>query len=276
MINDEELNLPRGPRRPTAAEVAAARGKTVPDLIAPSLKVLFCGINPSLYSAAVGHHFARPGNRFWPALHAGGFTSRILRPCEERELLTLGYGIVNIVDRATGAADELTAEELVVGGRRLEAKVRRHRPGVVAFLGITAYRMAFGRKRARLGRQAEAIAGARVWVLTNPSGRCVSFSDTWFRELCQETARMPQSREGHDRTPPAPVRPGWGRPTNDRNRTHRFRRHRNGLSSPLHLPIFSNIGSTFRVPMERSRRRPRFDRHERNRQESSSCVGRRW
>ena len=139
------------PRRPTAAEVAAARGETVPDLIAPGLRVLFCGINPSLYSAAVGHHFARPGNRFWPALHAGGFTGRVLLPSEGRELLTLGYGIVNIVDRATGAADELSAKELVEGARRLEAKVRCHRPAAVAFLGITAYRTAFGRGRAHPG-----------------------------------------------------------------------------------------------------------------------------
>jgi double-stranded uracil-DNA glycosylase len=158
------------PRRPTAAEVAAARGGTVPDLIGPGLRVLFCGINPSLYSAAVGHHFARPGNRFWPALHAGGFTARLLHPWEGAELLRLGCGITNIVDRATAAADELAAEELVAGAERLAAKVDAQRPKVVALLGITAYRTAFARNRARLGRQDDDLAGASVWVLPNPSG----------------------------------------------------------------------------------------------------------
>ncbi|MBV8557658.1 MAG: G/U mismatch-specific DNA glycosylase [Planctomycetaceae bacterium] len=179
------------PRRPTAAEVAAARGKTVPDLIAPGLRVLFCGINPSLYSAAVGHHFARPGNRFWPALQAGGFTGRVLLPSEGGELLTLGYGIVNLVDRATGAADELSTEELVEGARRLEAKVRHHRPAAVAFLGITAYRTAFGRRRARPGPQPETLAEAGIWVLPNPSGRCISFSVAGYRELFFEVSRAP-------------------------------------------------------------------------------------
>jgi TDG/mug DNA glycosylase family protein len=152
------------------AEIAAAHGKTVPDIIAPGLRALFCGINPSLYSAAVGHHFARPGNRFWPALHAGGLTDRRLSPHEGRALLGCGYGITNIVDRATARADELSAEELVAGGRRLEAKVRRHRPALLAVLGITAYRTAFNRPRAVLGRQAETIADAVIWVLPNPSG----------------------------------------------------------------------------------------------------------
>src|SRR5207302_5839755 len=110
-------------RRPTRAEVAAARDGSVPDVLAPDLDVLFCGINPSLYSAAVGHHFARPGNRFWPALHAGGFTQRLLRPWEGEELLRLGCGITNIVDRATATADELAAEELVAGAERLATKV---------------------------------------------------------------------------------------------------------------------------------------------------------
>jgi len=192
------------PRRPTAAEVAAARGKTVPDLIAPGLRVLFCGINPSLYSAAVGHHFARPGNRFWPALQAGGFTGRVLLPSEGSELLALGYGIVNLVDRATGAADELSTEELVEGARRLEAKVRHHRPAAVAFLGITAYRTAFGRRRARPGPQAETIAEAGVWVLPNPSGRLSRSPGT---ASCSSRCRGPRRpREGHN-----PIT--WPRPT---------------------------------------------------------------
>src|SRR5438876_3429885 len=108
------------PWRPPREQLAAAHGKTVPDIIAPSLKVLVCGIIPGLYSAAVGHHFARPGNRFWPTLHAAGFTDRLLSPFDERELLQSGYGITNIVDRATGAADELSTKELIEGGRRLE------------------------------------------------------------------------------------------------------------------------------------------------------------
>jgi TDG/mug DNA glycosylase family protein len=168
---------------PTRAEVAAAHGKQVPDLTARGLSVLFCGINPSLYSAAVGHHFARPGNRFWPALHAAGFTPRRFDPSEGRALLALGYGITNVVDRATAAADELSAAEYVAGGRALGAKVRRYRPGVVAVLGLGAYRATFGRPRARPGRQDEALAGATVWVLPNPSGLNVSFSVEPFRAL---------------------------------------------------------------------------------------------
>jgi TDG/mug DNA glycosylase family protein len=156
--------------KPTKAEITAAYGKRVPDLLAAGLKVLFCGINPSLYSAAVGHHFARPGNRFWPALHRAGFTDRRLAPFEEPILLENGYGITNLVDRATARADELAPEELTAGSRRLARKVRRFRPRYVAFLGVGAYRTAFGLPRADLGKQAEDLAGAGVWVLPNPSG----------------------------------------------------------------------------------------------------------
>lgn len=158
------------PARPTPADLRAAAGKTLTDIIADGLRLLFCGINPGLYSAYTGHHFARPGNRFWPTLHAAGFTPRRLRPEEERELLTLGYGLTNLVERATAAAAELSADELAAGGRRLAAKVERHRPGFVAFLGVGAYRSAFGRPRAALGRQAERLGGATVWVLPSPSG----------------------------------------------------------------------------------------------------------
>ena len=157
-------------RRPTPEQLLAARDATVPDLIRPGLRVLFSGINPSLYSAAVGHHFARPGNRFWPALHDSGFTPRRLRPEEGAELLAAGCGITNVVDRATARADELAAEEFVEGGRRLAAKVGRFRPAIVAILGITAYRAAFGLKDARPGLQPGGIGGAEVWVLPNPSG----------------------------------------------------------------------------------------------------------
>jgi TDG/mug DNA glycosylase family protein len=156
--------------RPTRAQIAAAHGRTIADVIAPRLKVLFCGINPGLYSAAVGHHFGRPGNRFWPALHAGGFTETVLHPSAQHELLVDGYGITNLVARATAAADELTADELITGARRLERKVRRHQPAWIAFLGVTAYRTAFARKDAGLGRQVESLAGAGIWVLPNPSG----------------------------------------------------------------------------------------------------------
>jgi TDG/mug DNA glycosylase family protein len=139
-------------------------------VIAAGLAVLFVGINPGLYTAAIGHHFGRPGNRFWPALHAGGFTPRLFSPFEEHALLPLGYGITNVVARATASADELTPAELTQGGRRLAAKARRYRPRILAFLGIGAYRVAFTHPRATLGPQSEAIGPSRVWILPNPSG----------------------------------------------------------------------------------------------------------
>jgi TDG/mug DNA glycosylase family protein len=157
-------------RKPTRQDLLAAAGKSIPDVIAPDLKVLFCGINPGLYSGATGHHFARPGNRFWPALHGAGFTARLLDPSAKRELLESGYGITNLVARTTAAADELTDDELLAGRRRLAAKVKRWRPALVAVLGVGAYRTAFAQPRAALGRQADGIAGAPVWVLPNPSG----------------------------------------------------------------------------------------------------------
>src|SRR5512144_3435743 len=128
--------------KPTRADLLAAQNRTVRDVIARDLRVLFCGINPGLYSGATGHHFARPGNRFWPTLHQAGFTPRLLHPSEERELLTYGYGITNLVARATATADELAPEELVAGRQRLESKVKRYLPRVVAVLGIGAYRTA--------------------------------------------------------------------------------------------------------------------------------------
>ncbi|HKX27596.1 MAG TPA: G/U mismatch-specific DNA glycosylase [Blastocatellia bacterium] len=157
-------------RKPTKDELLAAAGRTVPDLIAPNLEVLFCGINPGLYTAAVGHHFARPGNRFWPTLHRAGFTDRLLAPSEEHELLGLGYGIASLVARATASAAELSNEEYVDGGRTLEEKVRRYRPRCVAFLGVGAYRVAFNRRQAVIGRQEERLGDSLVWVLPNPSG----------------------------------------------------------------------------------------------------------
>jgi TDG/mug DNA glycosylase family protein len=156
--------------RPTKEQIAAAAGKTIPDVIAPGLDVLFCGINPGVYTAAVGHHFGRPGNRFWPVLHRAGFTPRLFDPSEQRALLPLGYGITNLVARATAAADELTAEELVAGAHALERKVRRFAPRFLAVVGIQAYRTAFARPRAKLGLQEETIGATRIWVLPNPSG----------------------------------------------------------------------------------------------------------
>jgi TDG/mug DNA glycosylase family protein len=156
--------------RPTRAELARAAGRTVPDLIRPGLSILFCGINPGLYSAATRHHFARPGNRFWPALHAAGFTARPLHPWEEERLLDCGLGITNLVARATASAAELTPTELRAGRRRLARKVRRFSPRWVAVVGIGAYRTAFARPDAMTGRQPEGIAGAGLWVLPNPSG----------------------------------------------------------------------------------------------------------
>jgi len=156
--------------KPTRAEIAAAHGNTVPDVIAHDLRVLFCGINPGLYSAAVRHHFARPGNRFWPTLHHAGFTERVLSPFEERELLSLGYGITNIVNRASATADQLTAQELVRGVPKLKKKLVLFRPRFVAFLGVTAYRTAFNRPQAVVGRQSDRLAKSAVWILPNPSG----------------------------------------------------------------------------------------------------------
>ncbi|XXR64547.1 G/U mismatch-specific DNA glycosylase [Sorangium sp. So ce388] len=186
------MPTPRRPRRPTKEELLAAAGKMVPDVIAPDLRVLFCGINPGLYTAAVGHNFARPGNRFWPALHAGGFTDRVLSPSEERDLLKLGYGITNVVERATASADELSPEELAAGGARLAAKVRRYRPRYLAVLGIGAYRSAFARPQAAPGPQPETIDATRIWVLPNPSGLNASYQPeklaAMFRALREAVA----------------------------------------------------------------------------------------
>lgn len=161
--------LSRRPR-PTPAELDAARGRTVADVIGPGLDVLFCGINPGLWSAAVGHHFAHPGNRFWKALHASDFTDTLLSPAEERRLLAAGVGVTNLVTRATASADEVGREELRRGAGRLAGKSERWGPRAVAVLGLGAYRVAFGRPRAAVGEQEESLGQARVWLLPNPSG----------------------------------------------------------------------------------------------------------
>ncbi|MGY1743329.1 MULTISPECIES: G/U mismatch-specific DNA glycosylase [unclassified Blastococcus] len=144
--------------------------KPLPDVVAPGLDVLFCGINPSLTSAAVGHHFARPGNRFWPAIHLAGLTPRRLAPEEDRELLRYGLGSTNIADRPTRTAAELTPAELREGLAALAGLVAVHRPRVLAVLGVTAWRLATGRPRAALGRQPEPLGGVETWVVPNPSG----------------------------------------------------------------------------------------------------------
>lgn len=156
--------------KPTKQQLIEAAGKTLPDVIAPNLRVLFCGINPGLYTAAVGHHFARPGNRFWPALFKSGFTARLISPFDESELLKSGLGISNVVPHATATAAELTREDFIKGGRKLAGKVKKYQPRIVAILGVGAYRAAFANPKATIGEQREHIHTARVWVLPNPSG----------------------------------------------------------------------------------------------------------
>jgi TDG/mug DNA glycosylase family protein len=191
------------PKRPTRNELLASRDRRLRDLIAPDLTILFCGINPGLYSAAVGHHFARPGNRFWPALRSAGFTDRTLAPSEGRLLLTLGYGVTDIVARPSAQANEVTAAELVAGRRRLERKVRRYAPRWVAILGITAYRVAFGRPRAALGLQPERLGGASLWLLPNPSGLNASHQIADLARAFRRLRRAACEPSG-SRTPEAP------------------------------------------------------------------------
>jgi len=157
-------------RPPTAGEIRAAAGRSIPNVIAPDLSVLFCGINPGLYSAAAQHHFARPGNRFWPALHLAGFTSRVLAPNESHDLLQLGYGITSLVPRATATAREVAASELLAGRQRLTGIVGIHRPRWVAILGVGAYRVAFGQPRAEIGPQQTPLGDTGIWLLPSPSG----------------------------------------------------------------------------------------------------------
>ena len=171
---------------PTKSELAAAAGKALPDVVAPHLSVLFCGINPGLYTAAVQQHFGRPGNRFWPTLHRAGFTPRLFHPSEQYELLKLGYGITNVVARATATADELTKEELIAGARALTRKVRRYQPRFLAVVGVAAYRTAFQRPKAKLGLQEETIGATRIWVLPNPSGLNANYQAAALSSLFAE------------------------------------------------------------------------------------------
>ncbi len=185
--------MPAGPApapwKPSPAQITAAAGRTIPDVIANGLDVLFIGINPSLYSAAVGHHFARPGNRFWPALFHGGFTPRLFHPFEDRQLLAHGVGLTNFAPRATARADELSTDELQTGAKALARKIQRRRVRCAAFLGVTAYRTAFNRKTAQLGLRAETIGDAAIWVLPNPSGLNAHFQKADFARLFAELHR---------------------------------------------------------------------------------------
>lgn len=174
------------PWKPSKAQLLAAHNKLVPDLAARNLIVLFTGINPGLYTAAIGHHFGRPGNRFWPALHGGGFTPRLFSAFEESLLLELKFGITNIVERATSRADELTNDELCAGAGRLEAKVKRWRPTVVAFVGIGPYRIISGVKDAHVGLQKAPFGGSHAWVLPNPSGLNAHYQPAALAQLFGE------------------------------------------------------------------------------------------
>jgi len=181
------------PWRPTREQLVEAGGRTIPDVWARDLTVVFVGINPGLYSGAVGHHFARPGNRFWKALHRSGFTDHERSPFDDQDLPSIGLGITNLVARTTASAAELAPQELRTGRDALEAKVAGHRPQVVAILGITAYRIGFDRKEAVLGKQPEDLAGVPVWVLPNPSGLNAHHQlddlASRFRELREATGR---------------------------------------------------------------------------------------
>ncbi len=169
-VRDGGYGRPVPTGRPTKEQLATAYGRTLPDLVAPGLRVLLVGINPSLWSGWSGYHFGRPSNRLWTTLHEAGFTSRKLAPEDTAELLAAGIGISNLVARATARADELTDDEIRAGVPRLSALVRGVRPRAVAVLGVSAYRVAFARPKAAVGRQPETLDGAVLWVLPNPSG----------------------------------------------------------------------------------------------------------
>ena len=157
-------------KRPLPADLVAARQRTLEDVIAPDLRILFVGINPGLWSGALGFHFAKPGNRFWKAIHLAGLTPTLLTPDHQRDLLRYGIGLTNVVNRTTAVASELTADELRLGATVLQAKIRQFKPAKVAFLGLSAYRVAFGQPKAVVGRQELSVGGSEAWVMPNPSG----------------------------------------------------------------------------------------------------------
>lgn len=180
--------------KPTKEDLRDATNRTTEDLIDYNLKVLFCGINPGIWSGATGFHFAKPGNRFWKALHLGGFTDRLLHPSEEHELLENGYGITSFCKRTTARADELTAEEFVEGGVNLVRKIKKYKPQNLAVLGIGAYRTAFQQPKAHLGLQDEKIGGANVWLLPNPSGLNAHYQ---IADLAKLFGEVRQAAESH-------------------------------------------------------------------------------
>ncbi len=187
--------------KPTKAEIYAAYNQTLPDIIAPNIDVLFCGINPSLYSAAVGHHFARPGNRFWKTLYAAGFTDRLLSPFEDQTLLQRGYGLTNLAPRATARADELDSQELLIGHEQLAAKIEHYQPRFLAILGISAYRTAFSQPKAVMGCQNHTIADTIVWVLPNPSGLNAHYQLDGLKRVYEELAIAAQASKEITATP---------------------------------------------------------------------------
>ena len=172
--------------KPTQDDLKNAFGRSIPDLLGPDLGVLFCGINPGLYSGATGLHFARPGNRFWPALHAAGFTERLLAPWEKTALLESGYGITNLVRRTTATAAELGDEEYRAGRKSLTRKIRKYSPRWVAILGLGAYRTGFSKPDAKIGRQLERIGHTGIWVLPNPSGLNANYQLPKLAEMFRE------------------------------------------------------------------------------------------
>ena len=181
--------------KPTPEQLHEAIDGRVPDVIAPNLDVMFCGINPSLYSVVVGHHFARPGNRFWPAMFAGGFTERLLKPHEDRELLSFGCGITNVAERATVAAAELSKDELIEGGVQLRARLEKFQPRWLCVLGIGAFRTAFAQPKAIIGLQPEIIGQTRVWVLPNPSGLNAHYHPPQLAKLFGEFREVVREEE---------------------------------------------------------------------------------
>ena len=190
--------------RPTPADLDAARDATIPDVLADGLRVVFAGINPGLYSAATGHHFARPGNRFWPALHRSGFTPRQFRPDEQEQILALGLGITNVAPRATARAAELAPAELREGALALQEKMARFRPQWLAVLGVTVYRTAFGHPGAIVGPQAASLGPTRVWILPNPSGLNAHWTPA---ALAGEFARFRAEAAAPSGAAPPPDRP---------------------------------------------------------------------
>jgi double-stranded uracil-DNA glycosylase len=174
---------------PTKAELLAAAGRSIPDVIASNLRVLFCGINPGLWSGATGHHFANPGNRFWPALQQSGFTPTRLVPGDSEAMLGLGLGLTNLVNRTTATAAELSADEMRAGAAELTAKVERFKPRWLAVLGIGAFKTGFGVRKATIGRQFLPVGNTPVWVLPNPSGLNANYQLTDLAEAFAELRR---------------------------------------------------------------------------------------